>query len=133
MSIKLRQLFEPEFNAVANTGKVPPVLYVVLLTLRRCLPVSTQDIEGANSRLQQLVTLAPHMKWARTSDKMQLRGGDPISVDELVAMHEQTLVAMASEAHMNRFLVAETPGHKTFFSMTALSPSLSLIVCSSCL
>ena len=46
VSIKLRQLFEPEFNAVANTGKVPPVLYVVLLTLRRCLPVSTQDIDG---------------------------------------------------------------------------------------
>ena len=104
VTVKLCSLYKTKFEHAAATGTCEPDLYIALLTLRRVCPLNTQDIEGNNSELQELIRRSPFIKWARASDKIQLKSGDEITVQELVDLHEETQAYMKTLDYLHRFL-----------------------------
>jgi len=54
--------------------------------------------------LQWLGKVAPVMRLARASDKMQIKTGDPIEVSELHNLHSEVLEHMKSDDNANRFV-----------------------------
>ena len=65
--------------------------------------MDTQEVEGANSVLQRMATLAPGLRHALASDRLRNRKGDSITAAECCALHEQIMEYSQSQEHAGRF------------------------------
>ncbi|CAK0813601.1 unnamed protein product, partial [Prorocentrum cordatum] len=107
LALKVRDIFLYDWATMQISGECSPRLYAWLLVLRSKLPHDTQDVEGMNSVLQRMCSIAPRMKLPLASDRMRAKMGDPIAPEECVQLHAAVLDHMASEAYAGRF--AELP------------------------
>ena len=56
--------------------------------------LSTQDIEGDNSRIRRYQLLAPAMQMYRTSARLHIGRGTPLSFDEYLSLRERILAVL---------------------------------------
>ena len=80
--IKLKHAFADELNQAAASGTCPSTLFSFMRLVRSKLPSETQDIEGMNSVLQRMAKLAPNLQMAMASDRLGIKTGDRITVED---------------------------------------------------
>ena len=99
---KVKKVFQEELDYVAAYGLCPPNLFNFLLILRSRIPLDTQEIEGANSVIQEMSRRSPNLHLALASDRITIKKGDPISVQECCQLHDQVVEQMQCAKHMHR-------------------------------
>ena len=72
-SLKLRMIFALELQHAAATGLLPEMLWRCISDVSTHWIPHTQDIEGANSTIKAMVTIAPNIKWPLLSSRSTLR------------------------------------------------------------
>ena len=102
--IKVVNSFRSDLEATASAGKCPVSLWVFMTLVRKELAADTQDVEGANSTLQRMANLAPHLKLAMASDRMWLKFGDSISAEDCAELNQDVLQHQSSSTYADRFI-----------------------------
>ena len=95
-----------------------------------------QDIEGLGSKLQSMGKRAPTLRMGRASDRLQIQGGSPISVEECVHCDKAVTVELKSDMHHTRFDIQDSVHEEALKPQDAhleSTETLQLRVASRCL
>eukprot|EP00959_Pyramimonas_sp_CCMP1952_P129643 2711272-Pyramimonas_sp.AAC.1 len=96
LSLKAKAMFRDAWETMRDTGTCRADLYAWLLILRSRMPFDTQEVEGMNSVIQIMTRIAPSMRLPLTSHRVRIKKGDPISVEECIAVDKQVREEMAT-------------------------------------
>jgi hypothetical protein len=105
ITLKVKAGFRRQLEFVIESGgRVPLSLYTFLLGYRSHLPMDTQDIEGRASYLQEMARRAPFLQLAMASDRLSIKLGMEVTVEECVNTNSEALAMLSSDRWQTRFV-----------------------------
>ena len=103
---KLRRLYYDDFAVMAAHGTCPTPLWLYLCAFRIQQFGDTQEIEGRNNVLQNIVRGAPRMRLATANTRLFVKENEGLATTEQCASsHTEILALQNSDYDTNRFIV----------------------------